>query len=283
MNCTSLLSQPHLTPPPLPLGPPSPGSFGDAGRDVPPKLTPRAPPAFPGVSIDQSKIVGDARVQTEVVRIARRDGDVLDRAARGVEVHLDMVGPGRVRGPEQVGADPSGHGGVAAGVDDGDDGAAARDEVAPYLLEGVDEVGRRCGGVDGKVGGQVGAVVGGGDGVLVFPALFAGSGEGFCEPVAWTGVCDLVVEVEGALFLAGGELGLVHCRGPAVAEGVEKWFGKVGVCVFELVDLQEAGVIGSSEGGECGSNIVEEVVRGENCWRQRKAFICIVLKRSFSR
>ncbi len=65
-------------------------------------------------------------------------------------------------------------------------------------------------------------MVGRRDGVLVFPTLFAGAGEGFGEPVARTGVGDLGVEIEGALLLAGGEFGLVQRGGAAVAEGVEE-------------------------------------------------------------
>ena len=79
------------------------------------------------------------------------------------------------------------------------------DEVAPDLLEGVDEIGRGCGRVDGEICGQIGAVIRRGDGVLVFPALFAGARESFREPVTGTGVCDLAVEIQGALFLTGGE------------------------------------------------------------------------------
>ena len=63
--------------------------------------------------------------------------------------------------------------GIAAGVGERDYGAVVHDEVAPYLLEGVDEIRGRGRCVDGEVGGQIGAVVRRGDGVLVFPALFA--------------------------------------------------------------------------------------------------------------
>ncbi len=65
-------------------------------------------------------------------------------------------------------------------------------------------------------------MVGRRDGILVFPAPPAGAGECFGEPVARAGVCDLGVEIEGALLLARGELGLVERGGAAVAEGVEE-------------------------------------------------------------
>lgn len=111
--------------------------------------------------------------------------------------------------------------GVAAGLGEADDRVVAGDEIAPDLLERVDEIGRRGRGVDGEVGGQVGAVVRWRDGVLVFPALLAGAGEGFCEPVAGTGVGGLAVEVVCALLLTGGEFGLVQGRWAAVAKGIE--------------------------------------------------------------
>ena len=61
------------------------------------------------------------------------------------------------------------------------------------------------------------------DGVLVFPALFAGSRERFCEPVSRTVECDLCVEVVCALFLTCGELGLVQSRRSGVTKGIEQW------------------------------------------------------------
>ena len=64
-------------------------------------------------------------------------------------------------------------------------------------------------------------MVRGGDGILILPALFAEAGEGFCEPVTGTGVCGLVVEIVGALFLTCGKLGLVQSGGPCIAEGIE--------------------------------------------------------------
>ena len=64
-------------------------------------------------------------------------------------------------------------------------------------------------------------MVSGGDGILVFPALFVEAGECFCEPVPGAGVCGFAVEVVGALFLARGEFGLVESGGTCVAEGIE--------------------------------------------------------------
>ena len=96
------------------------------------------------------------------------------------------------------------------------------DEVTPYLLESVDESWRwrRC--VDGEICRQVGTMVGRSNGILVFPALSAGSRKGFCEPVTGAGECDFAVKIPCALFLACGELGLVQSRRSAVAEGIEK-------------------------------------------------------------
>ena len=95
------------------------------------------------------------------------------------------------------------------------------DEVAPDLLERVDEIRcrRRC--VDGEIRRQVCAVVRWGDGVLVFPALFAGAREGFCEPVTGAGEFDFAIEIEGALLLTCGEFGLVQSCRSAVAKGIE--------------------------------------------------------------
>ena len=102
---------------------------------------------------------------------------MLDGPTRCIEVHL-QIRLSRVRRPEQVIAGIARYRcvcGVAAGFEDGDDGTVVHDEVAPYLLERVDEIRcrRRC--VDGEVRRQVGAMVRWGDGVLVFPALFAGA------------------------------------------------------------------------------------------------------------
>ena len=114
--------------------------------------------------------------------------------------------------------------GIAAGVGEWDYGAVVHDEVAPYLLKGVDEIRGRGRRVDGEVGGQIGAVVRRGDGVLVLPALFAGAGECFREPVTGTGVMGLAVEIVGALFLTCGKLGLIQSGGTCIAEGIEEWF-----------------------------------------------------------
>ena len=98
---------------------------------------------------------------------------------------------------------------IAASFDEWNYRAVIHDEVAPYLLKRVDEIRGRCRRVDGEIGGQIGAVVRGGDGILVLPALFAEAGECFCEPVTRTGVFGLVVEIVGALFLTCSKLGLV--------------------------------------------------------------------------
>ena len=111
--------------------------------------------------------------------------------------------------------------GIAAGFDERDYGAVVHDEVAPYLLKRVDEIRGRCRGVDGEIGGQIGAVVRGGDGILVLPALFAEARECFREPVAGTGVFGLVVEIVGALFLTSGKLGLVQSGGTCIPKGIE--------------------------------------------------------------
>ena len=180
-------------------------------RDVSPKIAAGAPTTLPGVRVDQSKVIRDARVQTQVVGIVRCHRNDLDGAPRRIEIHLDVRRVG-VRGPLQVVARASRDGcvcGVAAGFDEWDDGAVVHDEVAPYLLERVDEIRGRGRRVDGEIGGQIGAVIRRGDGILVLPALFAEARERFCEPVSGTGVCGLVVEVVGALFLTCCEFGLV--------------------------------------------------------------------------
>ena len=114
--------------------------------------------------------------------------------------------------------------GVAAGFDEWDYGSVVHDEAAPYFLKSVDEIRGRGRRVDGEIGRQIGAVVRGGDGILVLPALFAEAGECFCEPVTGTGVCGLAVEIVGALFLTCGVLGLVQSGGTSIAEGIEQWF-----------------------------------------------------------
>ena len=88
-------------------------------------------------------------------------------------------------------------------------------------MESVDKTRGWCRRVDGEIGGQIGAVVRGGDGILVLPALFAEAGECFCEPVTGASVCDFVVEIIGALFLTCGEFGLVQSGGAGIAEGIE--------------------------------------------------------------
>lgn len=115
-----------------------------ARRDVSPKATSRAPAALPCIRIDQPKVISDARIQTKVVRKIRRHWNALDDSARCVEVHL-KIRISRVCRPEQVIAGILRYGcvrGVPAGFDDGNDRTVMHDEIAPYLLESVDEI--RC-------------------------------------------------------------------------------------------------------------------------------------------
>ena len=59
-------------------------------RNVSPILATGASTALPGVRVDDSKVIRDARVQTQVVRVIRRHRNDLDRTPRRIEVHLDM-------------------------------------------------------------------------------------------------------------------------------------------------------------------------------------------------
>ena len=59
-------------------------------RDVSPKLATGASAALPGVRVDESKVIRDARVQAEVVGIVRRHWNDFNRTSRRIEVHLDM-------------------------------------------------------------------------------------------------------------------------------------------------------------------------------------------------
>ena len=175
------------------------------------------------MSIDQSKVVSNARTETQIVRKARRYKDALHLPARRVEVHLN-IRPARVRRPVQVTVAASRHCcvcSVGGGFGHRDDRTVIHDEVAPYFLESVNEVRGWCRRVDREVCSQVSAMVRRGDGILVFPTLFAGSGECFCEPVPRTGICDLAVKIVCALFLTCGEFGLVQSRGPPITKGIE--------------------------------------------------------------
>ena len=180
-------------------------------RHISPKPTPRTPAPLPRVRIHQPEIVRDPRSLAQIIRIIRRHRYALYCPARRVQIHLD-IRPTVVRRPLQVVAGASRHRrirGVPGGFEDRDDGAVVHDEIAPDLLESVDEVRRRCRCVNGEICGEIGTVVPWRHGILVLPALFAESGECFGKPVAGAGICDFAVEVEGALFLTCCEFRLV--------------------------------------------------------------------------
>ena len=119
-------------------------------RDLSPEPASGPSTALPGISVDQSKIVRDARVQTQVIRVVGRDEDAFHCSARRVEVHL-KTRPVRVRGPVQVVATASRHGcvcSVPAGYDGRNDRTVVHDEVAPNFLESVNQIRRWCRCVD---------------------------------------------------------------------------------------------------------------------------------------
>lgn len=187
-----------------------------------PEIAPRTTTALPGAGVDEPKLVRDARADALGNRQVVGDDRCRHVPARGVENHLDR-GCARIRRPGDAAVAALGHGGVGGvsfGVGDGDHGGVVDDEVAPCFLEGGHEVlGWRCC-VGGEVGRDVAAVVGRRDGILVFPALSV-SGECFRQPVGWAGERGFAIDVEQALLLACGELGLVQCRGSTITKRVE--------------------------------------------------------------
>lgn len=149
----------------------------------PPKVAPRPPAPLPRIRIHQLKRIPQPRSSKlgDIRRIGRKRRGLKRQPAALVEV--DLVGPRQ--GPDgPVGRRVGGECGVwTVGEGGGYGGVGAGDEVAPDGHEGSVESGALVRGGEAGDGGDVGAVLGADDGVLVFIGSAVVGCEGGGEPV----------------------------------------------------------------------------------------------------
>ena len=157
-------------------------------RHAPPEITPSPPPSFPRIRIHNLKRIPQPRLSEQrVIWRCRRKTHARKRSpTRLVQIHLIRFRERPRRKLYRCCIRSCGYGGVIPG-----------DEISPYGLKCVYEVGTL--GWEGRteVGGDIEAVFGADDGVLVFEGGAGVVGEGFGEPVGGADECCFGVEVLG--------------------------------------------------------------------------------------
>ena len=161
---------------------------------------------------------------------------------------------------------------LPVGEQAGDGRVTGHDEVAPDAAEGEHKIVRLCLGLRTEVAGDVGAMGGKGDGVLIRVCLL-GAGEGRGEPVRWAVESSFGVDVIATLLLAVGASRHVQRVGAGEAVGLE--VGGIAVGGAAVGIGGEDGVdLGCGEVGELDLEPFDKLCLGVNVVpHKQRAFV----------